>query len=102
MSFPYPSMEPRARFGYHIKAKLGITLEQYEELFTKADHKCEICSRPVSQAGSGRGRGSMSTGCIDHCHDTGKIRGVLCRICNSFLGVIKEQPDLLTRYLSKP
>lgn len=32
---------------------------------------------------------------IDHCHETGKFRGVLCRQCNAAIGLFKEQEDLL-------
>lgn len=96
---PYPSESPRKRFGYHIKSKFGISLDEYEALFESAGHACQICKRPVSIGGKGEGRGSMATGCLDHCHSTGKIRGVLCRICNSFLGVIKDDVSKVKDYM---
>lgn len=95
----YPSMEPRARFGYHIKAKFGITLEEYEHLFLLAGNCCQICDRPVTQAGQGKGRGDISTGVVDHCHKTGRVRGILCRVCNSFLGVIGEDLSRVENYM---
>lgn len=95
----YPSCQPAKLFEYHLKKKFGLTPEQYRVLFVRCDNKCEICSRPVTMGGQGQGRGSMGTGCVDHNHSTGKVRGILCRICNSFLGVIGERPALLTAYL---
>lgn len=35
--------------------------------------------------------------CVDHDHDTGDIRGLLCRKCNSAIGIIGETPELLDR-----
>jgi hypothetical protein len=68
-----------------ICRNLGITREQYLELLAKAEGKCEIC---------GRSGGRLS---IDHCHDTGKIRGVLCQACNTALGSFQDSVELLKR-----
>jgi len=96
-----PSMQPAARFAYHIKSKYGMTVEQYDKMFEDAEHKCEVCDRPVTKAGMGKGRGDMATGCIDHCHTTNRIRGVLCRTCNSWLGAVGDDASKATRYLER-
>lgn len=38
--------------------------------------------------------------CIDHCHETGKVRGVLCRTCNSGIGMLNDDPDLVEEALT--
>jgi hypothetical protein len=95
----YPSMSAESRFRYHLKAKYGLTPEQYDQLFEDANNSCQICERPVTKGGQGLARGAMSTGCIDHCHDSGKVRGVLCRVCNSFLGIVKDDLTKTIKYL---
>lgn len=69
--------------------KYGLTEEQLLELL--AHGKCEVC-------------GSTEDLCIDHCHDTGIVRGLLCSSCNKGLGFFKDDPVLLTeaiKYLHK-
>lgn len=65
----------RARAG-----RLGITLEELAEY--EAVEACEVC-------------GSDDTLSIDHNHDTGKIRGVLCARCNHTLGHARDNPEIL-------
>jgi len=62
---------------YGIKHKYGLTPEDYGKLMSKAGNKCEICGRLASE-----------TYClvVDHDHNTGKVRGVLCNTCNGILG----------------
>jgi len=72
-----------------IKIKWGLTAEEYDEIKTRP---CEICG----------GNGKMV---IDHCHDKGHIRGVLCSLCNTGLGMFEDNPVRLQRaidYLNRP
>lgn len=62
------------------KRKFGLTPEQYAELTTGTP--CQIC-------------GAVGRRVIDHCHKTGRVRGVLCRHCNSGLGHFRDRPELL-------
>ena len=57
--------------------RYGITREWFDARFTG---KCEICQTPVEH-------GSVH---IDHCHATGKVRGLLCHLCNKGLGAFKD------------
>ena len=65
--------------------RFKITVEEAYELRNRTN--CEICDRIL---GSGRDRA------IDHCHDTGKIRGVLCNECNRGLGLLKDNKEILS------
>ncbi len=51
---------------------------------------CEICTRPFR---------SLSHAHVDHCHKTGKVRGLLCAQCNTALGLLKDSPDRITAAL---
>jgi hypothetical protein len=57
--------------------KLGITFEQVKDQTKIQGGKCAICK-------------VIGKLCVDHCHETGKFRGMLCRSCNAALGLLKE------------
>lgn len=59
-------------------AKYGLTKETFEALRANQNNNCGICSN------------AMSIPCVDHDHATGKVRGLLCRECNSALGFLKD------------
>lgn len=58
----------------------GITPEQYAELFRKQNGMCAICHQPP--------RGKMKSLSVDHDHNTGKVRGLLCITCNRAVGYL--------------
>jgi hypothetical protein len=69
--------------------RYGITPEDYAELLEKQNYVCAICSRPPGK------RFRLS---IDHDHDTGIVRGLLCNTCNLSLGRIGEDPQTLINW----
>ena len=73
----------------HVQRKYlyGITKEEYETLLLKNNNKCHICS-------------SDSKLHVDHCHSTGKVRGMLCHGCNTSLGLLKESKDTLNNMIN--
>lgn len=58
----------------HFQRSYGITPEQYNEMFAAQDHKCWICSKV-----KGKKKRPFA---MDHCHKTGKTRGIICYSCN--------------------
>ena len=68
--------------NYWLK-RYGITLEDYNNLSEAQDHLCAICLSKKSPLH------------VDHCHTTGKVRGLLCFSCNTLLGVAKDSPNIL-------
>lgn len=74
--------------------RLGITVEDREKLRTAQNGRCAICERQTKDL------------CLDHCHKTGVVRGLLCRYCNHrVLGVVRDDADLLLKaykYLQSP
>lgn len=72
----------------------GITKDEFLSMLEKQNNACAICSLPFSF--EARGKGSQSSRpCVDHNHETGKVRGLLCSLCNTGLGSYKDREDLL-------
>ncbi len=71
--------------------RYAITEQQWSEMLARQGGKCAICH--AAEAG---GKGGWH---IDHCHETGRVRGLLCHHCNTGLGLFKDDPDLLTKAL---
>lgn len=78
----------------HYKYKYGITLDEYNRLLTQQGGVCAICQESETSV---KKNGEIASLCIDHCHTTGKVRGLLCRMCNSALGKFKESLVILDR-----
>lgn len=76
-----------ARRNSNFKALYGITVEDYNRLLNTQGGKCLICQEVPKE-----GEKKLS---IDHCHDTNKIRGLLCNRCNQGLGYFKHDTTLL-------
>ena len=65
---------------YSLRTKYGISLEQYRAMCAEQGNKCKICRKECPLA-------------VDHCHATGKVRGLLCRACNSAIGKLGDTSD---------
>lgn len=68
-------------------AQVGISVEQFHQLSAAQDGKCFLCNNPPS--------GPRLL--LDHNHDTGKFRALLCTNCNTGLGMFRDNPELLRR-----
>ena len=66
-----------------------MTVERYEEMSAAQSGGCAICGVTVNENGTRL--------CVDHNHDTGAIRGLLCHNCNTTLGRFKDDSGLLRR-----
>ena len=84
-----PGIERKRMFA----RKYGMTLEQYEALLEKQGGKCAICEEPETSV-DGK-TGTLKNLAVDHCHNSMKVRGLLCSRCNTTLGKIEESPQLL-------
>jgi len=71
---------------HHYLRRYGMTKEEALALTKLAGGKCQICGDRFSKENPAH---------IDHDHNTGIVRGVLCRCCNSGLGLFKDSPDVL-------
>lgn len=72
---------------WHLRKNYGLTPEQYDEMLERQGGGCAICGKPP---------GDIALH-VDHCHDTGRVRGLLCFSCNAGLGQFRHDPQLLGR-----
>jgi DNA-directed RNA polymerase subunit RPC12/RpoP len=77
-----------------LRCKYGIDLKQYEEMLLDQNGLCAICDRPPPNSYKKR----LS---VDHNHETGEVRGLLCTRCNSMLGWLEKNRLRTESYLSK-
>lgn len=70
-------------------SRYGITMDTYDNMLVSQGGTCAICR--TDQVG---GRGGLFH--IDHCHATGKVRGLLCHNCNIGLGAFKDKPIVMS------
>lgn len=75
--------------------RYGISLEEYNRLKDKQNNVCAICGSPEKQTHSKSGK--LWNLSVDHCHKTGKVRGLLCVHCNHLLGAAKDNLLVLKR-----
>lgn len=78
----------------HKAQRYGLTLEAYRELEAKVTGKCEVCHKPPRCRKQWRADSRLH---IDHCHKTGKVRGLLCTDCNRAIGLFEDDPAALFR-----
>ena len=83
-----PQKKKKEDKGRILQRVFGITIEQYREMHTRQGSVCAICLGPQ--------QGGKSL-CVDHCHKTGKVRGLLCTKCNSAIGKLGDDPLMLQR-----
>ncbi len=84
-----------------LAGRYGVSVQEITQVIDRAAGRCMACGAAGKMYGNGKSAVTTQL-CIDHCHTTGKIRGVLCRRCNVVLGLVydKREPlDKLVNYL---
>lgn len=77
----------------HLIRKYGVTLAAYDAMLQLQNGRCAICNAPESDQ-------FKEVFHVDHCHSTGRVRGLLCRGCNHILGTVKDNPAILRRAIA--
>ena len=92
------TIDAAKRREYQYKHAYGITKTDLDTLLEKQENACAICKTKFP------GNPRFKVFCVDHNHTTGKVRGLLCRNCNSGLGLFEDSPELIEKaikYLEK-
>ena len=88
-----------------LKSRYGITQDDYNRMLYEQKGTCSICKNPEIRTTIGSdGTARTSQLCVDHCHKTGKVRGLLCYKCNSAIGFLGDSIETLAEailYLQK-
>lgn len=83
LKYPERAKETRLQSAY------GISSDQLGTMLALQDGRCAICRTPADDLKKGLA--------IDHNHETGQVRGLLCNNCNTALGLLKDSPELMGR-----
>jgi DNA-directed RNA polymerase subunit RPC12/RpoP len=86
---------------HHLKRRYNITQQEYDTKLASQDYKCAICGKDASDNKRGKRIDPLH---VDHCHETNKLRDLLCHSCNSGLGQFKDNIETLQKaidYLHK-
>ena len=70
---------------HHLRKTYNLTSEDFDRMLEEQDGKCDLCG--ISQT---KTYGSL---CVDHNHETGKVRALLCKKCNFIVGAIENSPE---------
>lgn len=76
-----------------LKSRYGLTPEQYDEMLAAQDGACALCAEKPKPGGIK----AASKLHVDHDHETGKIRALLCNRCNQGLGYFRDDTALMQR-----
>jgi hypothetical protein len=85
----WKTKQPNYHTNRHLQLSYGISLDEYNNLLKTQDYKCLGCGVHSNDAL----RGKLF---VDHCHNTNKVRGLLCQKCNTALGMVDDNIDTLT------
>jgi hypothetical protein len=72
----------------HLESTYGIPIEEYDRMLHNQRGRCAVCGKHAEETHRKRLF-------VDHSHATGKIRALLCQQCNTALGMVKEDTDIL-------
>jgi Recombination endonuclease VII len=72
----------------HLKRNYGMSLEEFQHRLDEQNSCCAICGIHIQDA-------THKQLVVDHCHTTGKVRGLLCDLCNTALGKFKDNKEVL-------
>jgi hypothetical protein len=75
---------PEQYFEYNLK-RYNITADEYWQMFEEQNGVCKVCNEEP-------GDKKLA---VDHCHDTGEVRGLLCSRCNTALGLLREDKNIM-------
>lgn len=73
------------RKNYHLKSTYNMNRQNYETLVQQQKGKCAVCEKSQVQLN------------VDHCHQSGVVRGLLCKSCNLLIGLAHDQTSILEK-----
>lgn len=77
-----------------LKRKYGINAEQYFVMLEMQNFSCAICKTSSPGSRHYKRMGKTEYFYVDHCHSTGRVRGLLCLKCNTAIGLINDSAEI--------
>lgn len=91
----YYRENPRKKLEVDLKKQYGLSLAQYERMMDEQGNRCAICGQPERRQWKNGTRPSRLA--VDHDHETGRVRALLCFGCNAALGGFGHDPGRLRK-----
>lgn len=82
----------------NLQKRYGIGIEEYQTMYKQQEGKCAICEQHSTDVFTKGSEGFEL--CVDHCHHTGKVRGLLCENCNTGIGKLNDDPEMLRKAIT--
>jgi hypothetical protein len=83
---------------YEIKKQYGLTVDMYNSILADQNMSCAICNIHIDDYKGVYGKGKkVNNFTVDHCHTSGKVRGLTCFRCNLMLGYAQDNPTVLEK-----
>ena len=89
----HPEDGKEYRKNWHLLKKYNITIKDYDTMLAKQDNRCAMC-------GTDKAGGNQNIFHVDHDHDTGEVRGLLCINCNIGIGYFKDSIERLEQAIN--
>jgi len=79
-------------YAVRLKKLYGLSVDEYKQMYSEANGKCQVCNISEDKLNK-----RLS---VDHCHTTGKVRGLLCSKCNTALGQLDDDLNKISALYS--
>lgn len=87
----HPGYQRLAQFYYRVKKEFGLTPDQYRAMYEAQQGLCAICGSPEAARSE---KGGNKVLCVDHDHELGHVRELLCGKCNSAVAFVRDNSEL--------
>lgn len=88
--------DPGYSRNWQLQKKYGISLDDFNTMWEKCNGNCEICGSSMKLPVKRKGQ-PLDVVAVDHDHETGKVRGLLCNACNKAIGLLRDNIEILTK-----
>jgi hypothetical protein len=88
-----PDKVKRYQRTANLRKNFGISMDEYEQMLIKQNNLCAICEKPETFVHHQTNKPARLA--VDHCHKTNKVRKLLCKNCNTALGLFKDDLDVM-------